>query len=50
MSMRPLIAGFVVAEIVLNATSLVGQTLDIKPPTTTRPEVGADQRRGKTPL
>lgn len=33
MNMRPLIAGFVVAEIVLNATSLVGQTLDIKPPT-----------------
>ena len=32
MNMRPLIAGFVVAEIVLNATSLVAQTLDIKPP------------------
>jgi hypothetical protein len=34
MNMRPLIAGFVLAEIVLNATSLVGQTLDIKPSTT----------------
>ena len=47
MNMRPLIAGFVVAEIVLNATSLVGQTLDIKPPTTgpeSRPD--HDQRRG----
>src|SRR4029453_12471745 len=48
MNMRSLIAGFVVAEIVLNATSLVGQTLDIKPPTTgpeTRPD--HDQRRGE---
>ena len=47
MNMRPLIAGFVVAEIVLNATSLVGQTLDLKPPTTgpeSRPD--HDQRRG----
>jgi len=47
MNMRPLIAGFVVAEIVLNATSLVGQTLDIKPPTTgaeIRPD--HDQRHG----
>jgi hypothetical protein len=46
--MRPLIAGFAVAEIVLNATSLVGQTLDIKPPTTgpeIRPE--HDQRQGE---
>ena len=31
MYMRPLIAGFVVAEIVLNATSLVGQPLH-RPP------------------
>jgi hypothetical protein len=44
MNMRPLIAGFVVAEIVLNATSLVGQTLDIKPPEI-RPD--HDQRRGE---
>jgi|SRR5215471_21653676 len=51
MYMRPLIAGFVVAEIVLNATSLVGQPLDIKPPTTTGPEVGPDhdqRRRGES--
>jgi hypothetical protein len=41
MNMRPLIAGFVVAEIVLNATSLVAQTLDIKPPTT-GPEIRTD--------
>jgi len=50
MNMRLLIAGFVVAEIVLNATSLVGQTLDIKPPTTapeSRPD--HDQRRGGKP-
>ena len=48
MNMRPLIAGFVVAEIVLNATSLFGQTLDIKPPTT-GPEIRPDhdQRRGE---
>jgi len=48
MNMRPLIAGFVVAEIVLNATSLVGQPLDIKPPTT-GPEFGPDhdQRRAE---
>jgi len=47
MNMRPLIAGFVVAEIVLNATSLVGQPLDIKPPTT-GPEIRPDhdQRQG----
>ena len=46
MNMRPLIAGLVVAEIVLNATSVVGQTLDIKPPTT-GPEVRPDhERRG----
>ena len=44
MNMRPLIAGFVVAEIVLNATSLVAQTLDIKPPEI-RPD--HDQRRGE---
>ena len=50
MNMRPLIAGFVVAEIVLNATSLVGQTLDIKPPNT-GPEIRPDhdQRRGQNP-
>lgn len=44
---RPLIAGFVVAEIVLNAASLVGQTLDLKPPTT-GPEIRPDhdQRHG----
>ena len=50
MNMRPLIAGFVVAEIVLNATSLVGQTLDIKPPTT-GPEIRPDhdqRRAGKS--
>ena len=49
MNMRPLIAGFVVAEIVLNPTSLVGQTLDIKPPTT-RPQIRPDhdQRPGGT--
>ena len=49
MNMRPLIAGFVVAEIVLNATSLVGQTLDIKPPTT-GPEIRPDhnQRQGES--
>jgi hypothetical protein len=48
MNMRRLIAGFVVAEIVLNATSLVGQTLDIKPPTTA-PEIRPDydQRPGE---
>jgi hypothetical protein len=48
MNMRPLIAGFVVAEIVLNAASLVGQTLDIKPPTT-GPEIRPDHdsRRGE---
>ena len=48
MSMRSLIAGFVVAEIVLNATSLVGQTLDLKPPTA-GPEIhpDQDQRRGE---
>ena len=47
MSMRPLIAGFVVAEVALNAASLVGQTLDLKPPTT-GPEIRPDhdQRRG----
>jgi len=47
MSMRPLIAGFVVAEVALNAASLVGQTLDLKPPTTW-PEIRPDhdQRRG----
>jgi hypothetical protein len=47
MSMRPLIAGFVVVEIVLNAASVVGQTLDLKPPTT-GPEIRPDhdQRRG----
>jgi hypothetical protein len=44
MNMRPLIAGFVVAEIVLSATSLVGQTLDIKPPEM-RPD--HDQRLGE---
>jgi hypothetical protein len=50
MNMRPLIAGFVVAEIVLNATSLVGQTLDIKP-RNTGPEIRRDhdQRRGENP-
>jgi len=50
MNMRPLIAGFVFAEIVLNATSLVGQTLDIKP-RTAGPEIRPDhdQRRGKNP-
>ena len=42
MNMRPLIAGFVVAEIVLNATSLAAQTLDIKLPEI-RPD--DDQRR-----
>ena len=42
MKMRPLIAGFVVAEIVLHATSLVGQPLDIKPPTT-GPEIRPDR-------
>jgi hypothetical protein len=50
MNMRPLIAGFVVAEIVLNATSLVGQTLDIKPPIT-GPEIRPDhdqRREGKS--
>ena len=50
MSMRPLIAGFVLAEILLNATSLVGQTLDIKPPTT-GPEIRPDHdplRAGKS--
>ena len=49
MNMRPLIAGFVVAEIVLNATSIVGQTLDIKPPTT-GPEIRPDhdQRGAKS--
>ena len=41
MNMRPLVAGFVVAGIVLNATSLVGQTLDLKPPTTA-PEIRTD--------
>src|SRR5262245_62325243 len=47
-TMRPLIAGFIVNAIVLNATSLVGQTLDIKPPTT-GPEIPPDhdQRRGE---
>jgi hypothetical protein len=47
MNTRSLIAGFVVAEIVLNATSLVGQPLDIKPPTP-GPEIRPDhdQRRG----
>jgi hypothetical protein len=52
MNMRPLIAGFVVAEIVLNATPLVGQTLDIKPPTTGR-EIRPDhdqRQRGKSSL
>jgi hypothetical protein len=44
MKMRPLIAGFVVGEIVLSATSLVGQTLDIKPPTT-GPEIRPDQNQ-----
>jgi len=44
MNMRLLIAGFVVAEIVLNATSLVAQTLDITPPEI-RPD--HDQRRGE---
>ena len=48
MNMRPLIAGFVVAEIVLNATSLIGQTLDIKPPNTGRPD--HDPRQGGNPL
>ena len=47
MNMRPLIAGFVVAEIVLNATPLVGQTLDIKPPTTGR-EIRPDHDQGKS--
>jgi len=48
MNMRPLIAGIVVGEIVLSATSLVGQTLDLKPPTT-GPEIPLDhdQRRGE---
>ena len=41
MNMRPLVAGFVVAGIVLNAPSLVGQTLDLKPPTTA-PEIRTD--------
>jgi len=50
-SMRPLIAGFVVAEIVLSATSLVGQTLDIKPPTTGRRSVRiTTSAGGKNPL
>jgi hypothetical protein len=50
MNMRPLIAGFVVAEIVLNAASLVGQTLDIKPPNT-GPDIRRDhdQRWGQNP-
>jgi hypothetical protein len=49
MKMRPLIAGFVVADIVLNVTSLAGQTLDIKPPTTGR-EIRPhyEQRRGES--
>jgi hypothetical protein len=50
MNMRPLIAGFVVAEIVLKATLLVGQTLDIKPPNTGREiRPDHDQRRGQNP-
>lgn len=43
MNMRLLVAGFVVAEIVLNATSLVAQTLDITPPEI-RPD--HDRRQG----
>ena len=46
MNMRLLIAGFVVAEIVLNATSLVAQTLDITPPEI-RPD--HDRRQGGNP-
>ena len=45
MNMRALTAGFVVAEIVLNATSLVAQTLDITP-SEIRPD--HDRRRWET--